>query len=495
MFNNRINRGSRAAEEAAEAQTANREPVEIRTHPKPGRACDLASRVDEAIRSQAEFAAGLSFADLPPEALHAAKRVLLDSIGCMAAGSRLAGTKLNGGGISPWNEGAYTVVGRSVKADRVWAALLNGSHMVAAELDEGNQFAKGHPAAHFLPALLAEADRVNPSGEAFLAAMVAAYEVAVRWGGAVTLHPRVHTHGNWGTAAAATAVAKLRGGSPAELRASILLAASLPLPSAWAAAFAGATVRDGYIGISNALGLLAPGMAQYGIAGSDSVVASVYGELIGTAIDPSFLQRQLGTEFFIAKNYMKTYACCRYVHGAIDALLELRSEAEAEGGRGLDPETVDHIRVDTYQAASALADPEPPNGLAAKFSIPCSLAILLAKGSVDASQFTAEAVADEEVRRLARRIEVAEDPALTALLPEVRATRVTLTLKDGRRQVREIRAATGEYTNPLTDGELEAKFYELAEPVWGERRCAGIVDAVANLERTAQCSEWIGLLS
>lgn len=38
------------------------------------------------------------------------------------------------------------------------AAVVNGAAAISLELDEGNQFATNHPAAHILPGLLAVAE-------------------------------------------------------------------------------------------------------------------------------------------------------------------------------------------------------------------------------------------------------------------------------------------------------------------------------------------------
>ncbi|EHK80314.1 MmgE/PrpD, partial [Saccharomonospora azurea SZMC 14600] len=58
------------------------------------------------------------------------------------------------------------------------AAWLNATALVALELDEGNKYAKGHPAAHGFPAVLALADTRDSSGAETAAALLAAYEVA-----------------------------------------------------------------------------------------------------------------------------------------------------------------------------------------------------------------------------------------------------------------------------------------------------------------------------
>ncbi|WP_410050232.1 MmgE/PrpD family protein [Actinomadura sp. CNU-125] len=84
------------------------------------------------------------------------------------------------------------------------AAWLNANALVSLELDEGNKYAKGHPAAHGFPAVLAlAAERVATGADTAAAALLAAYEVAARFGRAARLRDGAHPHGNWGVAGAA----------------------------------------------------------------------------------------------------------------------------------------------------------------------------------------------------------------------------------------------------------------------------------------------------
>lgn len=441
--------------------------------------------IEEAIKRQARFVEELTYAQLPETAIRAAKTILLDSIGCMAAGGRQLKTSYIMG--NP-RSGSSRIIGQTESCSPEWAAFMNGCSLVATEMDEGNQYAKGHPAAHFLPALMAEAQMQGCSGQDFLTAFVAAYEIAVRWGSAVTLAPSVHPHGNWGTGSAAAAVAKLRGTGGDKLQEIIYLSSSLPMASAWNSALNGANVRNAYVGASNMLGLMAPVMVELGVASDSSVVSQVYDEILGRGLHVPLLQEGLDERFYIESNYMKIYACCRFVHGAVDAVIAMREE-------GLELEAVERVSVETYGAASKLVNPLPVNPLAAKFSIPFSLAILLSRGSIGEDQFTPETIADPEIRQRAAAVEVSEDPALTRLLPNQRATRVTLHLMDGTSRSKEIRAALGEFSNPLKTEQLEQKFHTLSSLVWGRERRERILSEVMNIEHLDDINRFIDLLA
>ena len=102
-------------------------------------------------------------------------------------------------------------------------------------------------------------------------------------------------------------------------------------------------------------------------------------------------------------------------------------------GGSIEPEEIETIGVDTYVWAAQLDHPEPASMLAAKFSMPFSIATRIVNGNTSLDSFRDKAREDIRTRALARRIVVNEDLALTARLPGERPARVTITLRDGRR--------------------------------------------------------------
>ena len=113
------------------------------------------------------------------------------------------------------------------------AALANATAGVALEVDEGNRWGGGHPSIHVMPAALAVAEELEADGARFIEALIAGYEVTSRLGGATRQRANVHSHGTWGTAGAAVAVARLRGHEPRALRDVINLATSMSPANTW----------------------------------------------------------------------------------------------------------------------------------------------------------------------------------------------------------------------------------------------------------------------
>lgn len=88
--------------------------------------------------------------------------------------------------------------------------------------------------------------------------------------------------------------------------------------------------------------------------------------------------------------------------------------------------------VASYLYAAELDDQAPRNTLAGKFSVPFAVATRLVRGSSRVENFTWDALRDERVLALAKRVFVVEDKAMTAKLPQFRPARVDIRLRDGR---------------------------------------------------------------
>lgn len=430
----------------------------------------------------AAFTRRTRFEDLPEAVVDRTRLVILDCIGAILAG-RAEPEVVEAGRRLAKSGGTRS---------RLLAAFLDGTAGTMLEIDEGNQYARGHPGIHVVPAILAAKVGRRVTGADAIVATALGYEIGARIGIASKLRVTMHPHGTWGTVGAALAVAKLRGASAREIAATVNVASSLGLTTSRRTMLEGATVRNTYAGFSNMLGLMAFDLVRAGFTGEADGVGAVYGGIAAEDWRPEEMTRELGTRWEIARNYFKRHAACRYTHGALDALSRIVAEA---GGR-IEPEAIRAIDVKTYVWAAQLDHPEPASMLAAKFSMPFSLATFLVHGAATLDAFRDAARQDERIRDLARRVSVDEDPALTAMLPGLRPARVTVHLADGRTLAAEALTNRGDTEDPYGADEVEAKFREVAGPAVGPERADAIVRAVLALDREAALAdlrELIGL--
>jgi 2-methylcitrate dehydratase PrpD len=442
----------------------------------------------EEVERLAAFVADSTFDSLPPAVVEKAKWVLRDTIGVIVGGMVEPEVQALAEYAVANAAGEATLLGHGGKVNAAWAALVHGTAGTTLEMDEGHAFARGHAAIHAVPPAVALAETRGESGREALVALVVGYEVAARAGVASRLRKAVHPFGAWGVLGAAGVAARFKGMAPRDVAGALELAASYAITPSFETAYQGATVRNTYAGMVNRLGLLAADFYELGFRGEAGGLRTAFGEILGDAYDPSALVDGLGERFEIMRGYFKPYSGCRYTHAAIDAALALREEEE------IVIEDLRAVEVDTYDIAAHLANPAPATPLAGRFSLPYVVAATLVRGSAGPEIFTPQMLADPRILGLAARVSVSEDEAFTAMTPARRPARVVLHYAGGGRRERTVTGSKGDPDQPMTDGELEAKFHGLCDPVIGPDKARRVWNGVGELEQMARLDAITGLL-
>jgi len=405
----------------------------------------------------ATFTRGLQFAALTGLVREHVLRVVRDTVGVMLAGSLLPEVR----GLADLARtlsapGGATLMGRRETTAPHYAALVNGTGAVSLELDEGNQYAVNHPSVHIFPAVLALAEEHKRSGAELLTAFVAGYEVAVRVGRATHLRDAVHPFGTHTIVGTAAAASRLLGLTVDQTVQAMQVAAGTCIASSQTAANSGASVRNLVTGLTNQNGLLAPLMVKAGVTGEPGALSVIFGQILGDAFREESVASDLGQEFYITRNYFKLHACSRWNHAPVEAMTAIMARTPIPIG------DVERVTVWTYNPATRLSWNDPPNGYGAKHSIPYNVAVRLVRGTNDLEAYADETVSDPDVRAMTRKVEIREDPELTAMLPDVRPARVEVKLRDGRVLSELVQRPRGGFDNPLTEEELAKKFRRLA---------------------------------
>lgn len=382
----------------------------------------------EAVDEMARFVHGLSWSRIPTTVADRLRLVLFDEIGAALVGAPMQ-TREREAWLTTPGTAALWGTGRFV--DLFSAAFLNAQAMVCLELDEGNKYAEGHPAAHGFPAVLALASALDTPGPRTAAALLACYEVSARFGRATRLRPGAHPHGSWGVAGAAAGCAKLLDLDAPRTAAAIDTGSGLPVAGHFASALDGNPVRDAWIGVANTSGLVAAQLAASAAARNTGTAAHSLGELLGD-FEPDELTAGLHDRFEIEHNYFKRHPSCSYTHPVADLVPRSRAELfGVETTTDVIAREVESVRVDTHALAVGLNRTSWHNALSAMFSIPFVAAAALAEGEVSPRSMLPPAEVPD-IAALAQKVHVVEDPELTALLPRQRAARVTVRTRDGR---------------------------------------------------------------
>jgi 2-methylcitrate dehydratase PrpD len=442
---------------------------------------------------------------IPPEIMHAAARCVVDWMAATvpggrqppatlliralaaemnAAGGSDRGTGTGGGagtGIDGGTGGATLIPSGRLTGARV-AALINGCAAHTIEFDDIYRDALYHPGAPTISTALAIGQQRHCSGEVFLRAVIAGYELSTRIGVVVQpVHYNFwHTTGTVGTFGAAAAAASVMG-LDAE-RCAHALATSGTLAAGLQQAFRSHSMsKPMHAGHAAETGLTAALAAEQGVSGTLDILEGPRGFGAAMSDNPDFSRtlEQLET-FNIPHMTFKNYSACGHTFAAIDAARELRARHDL---RGTD---IAHVEIATYATALEVAgNPDPRTAFEAQFSLPYCVGVALVTGSTRLEAFSEERLRDPVVRSLMQRTVLTVDPRADAAYPKQRAATVTLDTRDGRHLESHAPTRKGDPDNPLSDAELSDKFMELVAPITGDVAATTLLAVLWNLGSVA----------
>ena len=415
-------------------------------------------------RRLARFVVRLSLDDVPASAVTAASLLTLDTLGnALAAVPEDFGRAVLTAAERLGGPTESTLIGRPARAAAANAALANGTLAHGLDFDDTREDAIVHTGSVAITTALAVGEAVGASGRRTLEAIIAAVEVMCRVGLAVPgrFHARhFHPTALTGVFAAAAAAAKLRRLDEDRLVSAFGIAGSQ----------AGGIIEyltDGtwtkrvHPGWAAHAGIVAATLADAGILGPESVFEGAHGfyqAFAGGHDDTRLaaLLATLGTAWEIETLTFKPYPCGSIAHPYMDCALRLRERHR------VDPAQIVAIRCRTAEGpVPRLWEPlaakhAPPNGYAAKFSLPYLIATMLVRGRAGLAEFRDAAVRDPDVLRVASRVTYELDPTID--YPRRFIGDVQVRLASGHELAERQEHSRGGPEHPVTRAELEAKF-------------------------------------
>ena len=231
-------------------------------------------------RAMAAFAAGLQYRAIPAEVRERIKLLILDALGCALYGAQLEWCRILHNTLSQVDGGESCVVwGTAKRLSAPHAALANGTQVQGFELDDVDRAGVLHVGAVVLPSLLVIAElRRNLSGEEFLAAAVAGYEIGPRVGlcmGPEHIGQGWHSGATVGVFSAAAGAARGLRLDPARTVHALGIAGTQA--AGLMAAQYGAMVKRMHAGRAAQSGLYGALLAEQGFTGIEDVFESEYG--------------------------------------------------------------------------------------------------------------------------------------------------------------------------------------------------------------------------
>jgi 2-methylcitrate dehydratase len=449
-------------------------------------------------RRLAEYGCRLRFEQLPAETVHEVKRRFLDSLataaGAMSADAHMIARKcaLRVRG----QPGAGMLGGGESSVE--WATFING--LLIRYLDYNDTYLSLEPAhpSDNLAAVLAVGDMVKAGGPALITAAVLAYEIQCRLCDAASLRKHGFDHVTYGALSSCAAACKLLGLDAVKTTHALGLAGVCNVAlrqtragelSMWkGCAFANAARNGVFAALLAAEGMTGPAPIFEGEVGIMKLLTGPF-ELHGLGGE---VRDGATLPFMINQTYIKFWPAEYHSQSAIDAALQLRPEIG-------DPKTIQSIDIHTFNAAVDIIgkDPEkwrPQTRETADHSLPYCTAVALMDGDVTEAQFAPARFKDPVLLELVAKIKVHRDAALNEGYPRGIPNRLTVTLADGRRLVREVTFPRGHAHNPMSDAEVEHKLRTMIEPRYGKERADRIVAVCCELDKLKEANELVRLL-
>ena len=443
----------------------------------------------------AEFVVKQRPEDMPPAAVTAVHRAILDTLGVMLAGAvepparAVQGVAAAEGGLP-----RCTVVGTGARTGAVWAALANGTAAHALDFDDTNFAMLGHPSAPVFSAALAAGELALATGREVVHAFLLGFEVETTL--AEVINPAHYAQG-WhatctlGTIGAAAAASRLLGLDAEQTRTALGVAASQA--SGFKENF-GTMTKPFHAGHAARGGVLAALLAREGWTASEQALEGPAGYLhvFGAGARKLEALETLGAPWKILTTgvAVKPYPSCAYTHSIIDGALELRR------AHGLRPERIAEVTIGAHATApSVIMYARPRTGLEAKFSGEYSAAAALAHGRVGVTTFTDTAVSDPATRTVLERTRLVVDPEIPDERGRTMWSKVTVRLDDGRTLTVGPREVPGHPERPVSIETLREKFTECAGTVLSRERAAAVLSMVSELEACPDLRSLTAILS
>jgi 2-methylcitrate dehydratase len=448
------------------------------------------------------WVAKLTYEDLSPGAIHRAKQVLLDTIGCALGGVNADPVRIARQVVGmQGGKSQSTVIGVGSRVSCEQAAFLNG--MALRYLDYNDYAALGSPhhcSINVAPAL-AVAEMRGLSGKDLILGIIVGYEVQLRLRDATEGERTSH---GWDTGTVATsyasaavaakllgldaskiayaiAIAGAHGNTLAEVRGAALSSGGPMTPSKGTADPMSARLGT-FAALLSQAGLTYPLTILEGTAG--------YGKVAAGKLQQDILRQRTG-DFQILKDCFKIWPCFVYAQSPIAAALELYKKKPV-------PEQIESITVGLSESGYQNQQDYLGEITArehADHSVAHVISRALIDGQVKVEDFEERRFKEPRVADLIKKVTLHSDPSLSRPGQEAYGVKIEVRLRDGNVLRAELAAPPGSLENPADDGILGKKFMGLAENVIGKARAEKAIETALSADRLSNLNDLTRLVS
>ena len=438
----------------------------------------------------ARWFAALKYSDLPADVAASTKLRILDVIGLVLASVNTPfGRALRETALALGAGRESRLLGSGERVSPMAAALANGTLSQALEYDDTHNETIIHVSSPTVATALALGEAAASNGREMLAMVAGANELICRIGLVAPgrFHPvGFHPSGVMGTFGAAYAASRLLGLDIVRMRNAVGIAGSQAsgILACWEDGTQSKFLHPGWSALS---GIAAAVLARAGCTGPAPVFESRFGFFASHVQDKDYpldfarMTAALGEVWESRNISFKPFPTAHVIHPFLDAMLHLHHRA---GLRADDVERIVcpiaeyMIPVVCEPVAEKVAPASDSHG---RVSLQYSLAEALYYGRLGVDGYSEASLHNPQILALARKISCVVDndaPGRSQYKGWVIAH-----TRDGRKIERIEPHNRGSAQNPMTAGEVKAKFRENAARALAAEQAEAVIAAVENLDQ------------
>ena len=445
----------------------------------------------------ADYVHSTNYQDIPENVVHETKKRIVDSLGCAIGAFNADPVKISRKVAEAARDSqGSTLFGTRKKTTPDLAAFVNG--IMVRYFDYNDTYLSkepAHPSDNIGPCFsMAESER--GTGKDLLLSIILAYEIQCRLCDAADIRHRGWDHVCYGLPSTALAASKLMKLDSEKMTQAVNLSLNSHITmrqvragelSMWKGCSFANAARNG---VFSAL------LAREGMTGPSPIFEGEMGFFKQVSGPFEMNTDDFGGRngsFKIAETYLKFFPAEIHSQTSIWAALEVRKEIEK-------PEDIVSVEIASHEAGYTILgkDAEKWNPLTketADHSLPYIVGVALLEGKIDNSTYSEKKFRDSKILDFLKRITVVEDKTLSSMYPEAVANRVTVKLSSGKVVTKQVDYHKGHPKNPMSDKEVEEKFYRLTRKILDKNRARRILDATWNLEKSKDVSKVVSMMT
>lgn len=272
----------------------------------------------------------LAHSEFSENAIHQAKRCLLDYLGVTYVGAKGFWGKRKDKFSHLIIGGNFKTIGFDITTSLESSIFMNGISSHLLDLDDGVRFGAIHPGAPILSALIPIAMSENISYEKFIRAIIIGYECAIRIAQAIQpshYNKGYHPTATCGTIGAAVAIGIALGFDKLQMK-NAISAATLSATGSLKVLEDDSELKPFNVARASLMGYMSAFMARVGFLGSSEPFLGKTGffSMVADNYNEEILLCEKLDHMSIEKVYFKLYAACRHCHPSIEAVFKIQKK-------------------------------------------------------------------------------------------------------------------------------------------------------------------------